>query len=42
MLNVYTENIRLIRDGEKRGKGLLRWGKKKIIIIPIATQSPPE
>ena len=26
-----TESIRLIRDGEKGGKGVWRWGKREII-----------
>ena len=25
-----TETIRLIRDGDKRGKGVQRWGKREI------------
>ena len=32
---------RLIRDGEKGGKGVLRWGKRETV-IPIAILSPPE
>ena len=27
-----TETIRLIRDGEKGGKGIWRWGKREIFI----------
>ena len=34
-----TENIRLVRDGKK---GVWRWGKREIIITPVATLSPPE
>ena len=30
-----TETIRLIRDGEKEGKGVWRWGKREIIYIHI-------
>ena len=26
-----TETVRLIRDGEKGGKGVRRWGKREII-----------
>ena len=29
-----TENIRLIRDGEKGG-GVWRWGKREIIYLPL-------
>ena len=36
-----TETIRLIRDGEKGGRGLWRWGKKEMTDIPLATLSPP-
>jgi len=32
----------VLRDGEKGRKGVWRWGKREIIIIPIATLSPPE
>ena len=28
-----TETIRLIRDGEKWGKGVWRWGKREIIYL---------
>ena len=28
-----TENIRLIRDGEKGGKGVWKWGKREIIYL---------
>jgi len=28
-----TETIRLIRDGEKRGKGVRRWGKREITYL---------
>ena len=28
-----TEIIRLIRDGEKGGKGVRRWGKREIIYL---------
>ena len=41
VLNVHTETIRLIRDGEKRGKGAWRW-EAEGDYIPIATLSPPE
>ena len=37
-----TETIRLIRDGEKGGRGNGGGGEREIIIIPIATLSPPE
>ena len=30
-----TETIRLIRDGEKRGKGVWRWEKRKIIYLSL-------
>ena len=33
-----TETIRLIRDGEKGGKGVRRWRERQIIYI----SSPPE
>ena len=36
-----TETIRIIRDGEKRGKGVWRWGEEGDH-IPIVTPSPPE
>ena len=36
-----SETIRLIRDGEKGGKGVCRWGEEGDY-IPIATLSPPE
>ena len=29
-------------DGEKGANGVLRWGKREIILIPIAILSPPE
>jgi len=35
-----TEIVWLIRDGEKGGKGVWRWGEREI--ISIATLSPPE
>ena len=38
VLNVHKKNIRHIRDGEKRT--VWRWGKREIIIIPVATLSP--
>ena len=41
VLNVHR-NHRLIRDGEKGAGGGMRWGKREIIIILIATLSPPE
>jgi len=31
-----------MRDGEKDGKGVWRWGKKEVDYISIATLSPPE
>ena len=37
-LLIYTETMRLIRDGEK---GVWRWGERETI-IPVATLSPPE
>ena len=30
-----TETIRLIRDGEKGGKGAWRWGKREIIYLSL-------
>ena len=30
-----TETMRLIRDGEKRGKGAWRWGKREIIYLSL-------
>ena len=30
-----TRTIRLIRDGEKVGKGLWRWGKREIIYLSL-------
>ena len=30
-----TETIRLIRDGEKGGKGVGRWGKREIIYLSL-------
>ena len=30
-----TETIRLIRDGEKGGKGVWRWGKREIIYLSL-------
>ena len=30
-----TEAIRLIRDGEKEGKGVWRWGKREIIYLSL-------
>ena len=30
-----TEPIRLIRDGEKRGEGVWRWGKREIIYLSV-------
>ena len=30
-----TETIRLIRDGEKGGSGVWRWGKSEIIYLPL-------
>ena len=37
VLNVHrnTETIRLIRDGEKGGKGVRRWGKREIIYLSL-------
>ena len=32
-----TETIRLIRDGEKGGKGVWRWGEKDIIYLSVYT-----
>ena len=37
-----TEDIRLIKDGEKRGKWVWRWEKREGDYIPVATLSPPE
>ena len=51
VLNVHRNHmIRLIRDEEKGSggggggevKGVWRWEKREIIIIPVATLSPPE
>ena len=37
------ETVRLIRDGGKGGgEGVWRWGERELIIIAIATLSPPE
>ena len=33
VLNVHRNRIRRIRDGEKGGKGVWRWGRKSIYII---------
>ena len=41
VLNVHRNHIRLIRDGEKGGRGYGGGGKRETI-IPIATLSPPE
>ena len=41
VLNVHTETIRLIRDGEKGGGGGMEVGKDGDY-IPNATLSPPE
>ena len=30
-----TEAARLIRDGEKRGKGVWRWGEREIIYLSL-------
>ena len=30
-----TETIRLIRDGEKGGKGVWRWGEREIIYLSL-------
>ena len=30
-----TEAIRLIRDGEKEGEGVWRWGKREIIYLSL-------
>ena len=30
-----TETIRLIRDGEKRGKRVWRWGEREIIYLSL-------
>ena len=30
---MFTETTRLIRDGEKGGKGIWRWGKREIIYL---------
>ena len=38
IVNKHIETIKLIRDGARGGGG----GKREIIIIPIATLSPPE
>ena len=37
-----TENMRLIRNGENRGKGVLMEVGEEEEYIPIATLSPPE
>ena len=29
------ETIRLIRDGEKEGKGIWRWGEREIIYLSL-------
>ena len=42
VLNVHiNQTIRLVRDGEKVGKGVWRWGEEGDY-IPIAILSPPE
>ena len=38
---ISIKHLWLIRDGEKRGKGVRRRGKEGDY-IPIATRSPPE
>ena len=30
-----TETVRLIRDGEKGGKGVWRWGEREIIYLSL-------
>ena len=36
VLNVHTETIRLIRDGEKGGgEGVWKWGKREIIYLSL-------
>ena len=30
-----TQTVRLIRDGEKGGKGVQRWGERKIIYLSL-------
>ena len=30
-----TETIGLVRDGEKRGKGVWRWGEREIIYLSL-------
>ena len=30
-----TETIRLIRDREKQGKGVWRWGKREVIYLSL-------
>ena len=30
-----TETIRIIRDGEKGGKGVWRWGEREIIYLSL-------
>ena len=37
-----TETVRLIRNGEKGGKGVWRWRGGEGGYITIATLSPPE
>ena len=37
-----TETIRLIRNGEKGGRGVLKGGKREVSYIPIATPSLSE
>ena len=31
----FTETVRFIRDGEKGGNGVWRWGKREIIYISL-------
>ena len=35
VLNVHTETIRLIRDGETGGKGVWRWGERERIYLSL-------
>ena len=38
----YTETTRLIRDGEKGGAGVWRWGEREIIYLSLHCQHQDE
>ena len=35
MVLTSTETVRIIRDGENRGKGVWRWGEREIIYLSL-------